>query len=63
MEPDFTFEYFDGLLDEVAEGKKRSVKSLLTQEQTIPGLGNAIAQDIMFIARLQPALPDLGTGA
>ncbi len=49
VEPEFTFEYFDDLLDRLIEGKKRSVKSLLTQEQTIPGLGNAIAQDIMFI--------------
>jgi formamidopyrimidine-DNA glycosylase len=33
----------------------------LTQEQLIPGLGNAIAQDIMFNARLAPrhALADL----
>jgi len=27
---------------------------LLTQDQTIPGLGNAIAQDIMYQARLHP---------
>jgi formamidopyrimidine-DNA glycosylase len=33
---------------------KRSVKGLLTQDQLIPGLGNAIAQDIMFRARLHP---------
>ena len=33
---------------------KRSVKSLLTQDQLIPGLGNAIAQDILFHAQLQP---------
>jgi formamidopyrimidine-DNA glycosylase len=32
----------------------RSVKGLLTQEQLIPGLGNAIAQDLMFRARLHP---------
>ncbi|MFN2145433.1 MAG: DNA-formamidopyrimidine glycosylase family protein [Anaerolineales bacterium] len=57
VEPGFTFEYFDALLDELSEGKARSVKSLLTQEQTIPGLGNAIAQDIMFTARLHPRYP------
>ena len=33
---------------------KRSVKSLLTQDQLIPGLGNAIAQDILFHAQLHP---------
>ena len=57
VEPGFTFEYFDALLDELSERKARSVKSLLTQEQTIPGLGNAIAQDIMFTARLHPRYP------
>lgn len=50
----FTLEYFRGLIDEVLAGKKRSVKGLLTQDQLIPGLGNAIAQDIMFRARLHP---------
>jgi formamidopyrimidine-DNA glycosylase len=61
VDPAFTYDYFDALVDEVVAGKKRSVKSLLTQEQTIPGLGNAIAQDIMFNARLHPkhAVPDL----
>ena len=53
-EPEFSYAYFDGLVDEVAQGKKRSVKGLLTQDQIIPGLGNAIAQDIMFRARLHP---------
>ena len=33
------------------------MKGLLTQEQLIPGLGNAIAQDIMFKARLHPRQP------
>ena len=53
-EPEFSYAYFDGLVDEIAQGKKRSVKGLLTQDQIIPGLGNAIAQDIMFRARLHP---------
>ena len=38
-------------------GKKRSAKALLTQDQIIPGLGNAIAQDILFRARLHPRHP------
>jgi formamidopyrimidine-DNA glycosylase len=54
-EPEFTFDYFAGLI--AAEGKKRSAKSLLTQEQLIPGLGNAITQDILFRARLLPRHP------
>jgi formamidopyrimidine-DNA glycosylase len=64
VDPAFTFEYFSALIDELLQGEKRSVKSLLTQDQLIPGLGNAIAQDIMFNARLHPrhALADLTTG-
>jgi formamidopyrimidine-DNA glycosylase len=56
-EPEFTFNYFSALIDELTAGKKQSVKGLLTQDQTIPGLGNAIAQDIMFQARLRPKHP------
>jgi formamidopyrimidine-DNA glycosylase len=64
VEPEFTFDYFSGLIDELLQGEKRSVKSLLTQDQLIPGLGNASAQDIMFNARLQPrrSLADLTPG-
>ncbi|MGD8456637.1 MAG: DNA-formamidopyrimidine glycosylase family protein [Anaerolineales bacterium] len=54
IEPEFTFDYFSTLIDELLEGKKQSAKGLLTQDQTIPGLGNAIAQDILFRARLHP---------
>jgi formamidopyrimidine-DNA glycosylase len=61
VDPGFTFDYFSALIDELLQGEKRSVKSLLTQDQLIPGLGNAIAQDILFNARLAPrhALADL----
>jgi formamidopyrimidine-DNA glycosylase len=54
VDPEFSFDYFSGVIDEVLRGEKRSVKSLLTQDQLIPGLGNAIAQDIMFHAHLHP---------
>jgi formamidopyrimidine-DNA glycosylase len=57
MEPDFTLDYWSELIEELLKGKKRSVKSLLTQDQLVPGLGNAIAQDIMFRARLHPRHP------
>lgn len=53
----FTFEYFSDLIDELEQGEKRSAKSLLTQDQLIPGLGNAIAQDILFKAGLHPKHP------
>jgi formamidopyrimidine-DNA glycosylase len=54
IDAEFTLEYLSKLIDQMAEGEKKSVKSLLTQDQLIPGLGNAIAQDILFIAKLQP---------
>lgn len=64
VEKAFTFNYFSDLFDELLEGQKRSTKSLLTQDQLIPGLGNAIAQDILFRARLLPrrALSELSVG-
>ncbi|MGD8473570.1 MAG: endonuclease VIII, partial [Anaerolineae bacterium] len=49
--------YFDTLIDDLETGKKRSAKALLTQDQIIPGLGNAIAQDILFRAHLSPKHP------
>jgi formamidopyrimidine-DNA glycosylase len=62
VEPEFTFDYFCVLIDDLIAEKKRSVKALLTQDQIIPGLGNAITQDILFRARLHPRHPidDLG---
>jgi formamidopyrimidine-DNA glycosylase len=57
VEPEFTFAYFDNLIDNLLTGKKRSLKGLLTQDQLIPGLGNAIAQDILYRARLHPRRP------
>jgi formamidopyrimidine-DNA glycosylase len=64
IEPGFTFDYFSSLIDQLVQEGKRSVKSLLTQDQLVPGLGNAIAQDIMFLSRLHPrhALGDLTSG-
>jgi formamidopyrimidine-DNA glycosylase len=54
VESDFTFKYFSTLIDTLAAQGKRSAKALLTQEQLIPGLGNAVAQDILFNAKLHP---------
>jgi formamidopyrimidine-DNA glycosylase len=52
---DLLSEYFCGLVASITE--KKSAKGLLTQDQLIPGLGNAIAQDILFTARLDPRHP------
>ncbi len=54
VEDAFTFTYFSSFMDTLGAGEKRSVKGLLTQEQLIPGLGNSIAQDIMFESGLHP---------
>ena len=54
VDKEFTFRYFSNMVDELLAGEKRSVKGLLTQEQLIPGLGNSVAQDIMFRAGLHP---------
>jgi len=54
LDDEFTPNYLDTLIDSLIQGEKRSAKSLLTQDQLIPGLGNAIAQDILFKARLHP---------
>jgi formamidopyrimidine-DNA glycosylase len=57
IEAEFTFGHFSTLIDDLATEKKRSAKALLTQDQLIPGLGNAIAQDILFRAGLDPRHP------
>jgi formamidopyrimidine-DNA glycosylase len=62
-EKTFTAEYFTDLVRALAQGEKRSVKGLLTQDQLIPGLGNAIAQDILYRARLHPRHPIDGLDA
>lgn len=64
LDPEFTFDYFSQLIDEQIRTEKRSAKGLLTQEGLLPGLGNAIAQDILFRAGLHPRRPlsELETG-
>jgi formamidopyrimidine-DNA glycosylase len=61
---EFSPAYFRQLIEDSRRGEKRSVKGLLTQDQLVPGLGNAIAQDIMFKARINPrrSLASLGEG-
>lgn len=57
LDPEFDLGCFLGLIDACIAEEKRSVKGLLTQDQLIPGLGNSIAQDILFTARLHPRHP------
>jgi formamidopyrimidine-DNA glycosylase len=53
----FTLPYFLSLVQDLGEEKRVSAKGLLTQNQVIPGLGNAIAQDILYRARIHPRRP------
>lgn len=53
VEDGFTFDYFQSLLRS-PEAEKKTAKGILTQDQLIPGLGNSIAQDILFRARIHP---------
>ena len=53
-DPAFTVDYLAALVADLRQSGKRTAKGLLTQEQLIPGLGNAIAQDILFRAGLHP---------
>lgn len=49
---DFDRKYFNGLLDEKA--LKLSAKAFLATEQRIPGLGNGVLQDILWMAKIHP---------
>jgi formamidopyrimidine-DNA glycosylase len=60
IDPGFTAAHLSALIEACAVEGSRSVKGLLTQDQLIPGLGNALAQDIMFKARLHPRRPVAG---
>ncbi len=64
VDSEFTFAYFSSLIDSLLTGEKRSAKGLLTQDQLIPGLGNALAQDVLFRSGLHPKHPldDLAKG-
>jgi formamidopyrimidine-DNA glycosylase len=56
-EPEFSSTYLSALMKEAIANGNKTVKAILTQDQMIPGLGNAIAQDIMFKAKLHPKQP------
>ncbi len=60
VDPEFSPAYLSALIEECTKKGSRSVKGLLTQDQLIPGLGNSIAQDIMFKTKLHPKRPISG---
>lgn len=49
---EFTLSYFIKLF--TPEAEKYSLKAFLATEQRIPGLGNGVLQDILYLARLHP---------
>lgn len=53
MSVNFTEEYFMLLFDDPAADKK-SAKAFLATEQSIPGLGNGVLQDILYDAGIHP---------
>ena len=53
LSDDFTREYFMSLINDES-AQKKSAKALLATEQTIPGLGNGVLQDILYNAGIHP---------
>ena len=53
MSDDFTKEYFLELIN-AESAQKKSAKAFLTTEQTIPGLGNGVLQDILYHTHIHP---------
>ena len=53
LSDEFDREYFDGLIN-IPGVQKMSAKAFLATEQRIPGLGNGVLQDILFIAGIHP---------
>jgi formamidopyrimidine-DNA glycosylase len=56
-ETEFTFEKFNSLLHH----KKGNIKSFLTDQKNIAGIGNVYIQDILFKSKLHPSrkIPDI----
>lgn len=53
MSDAFSKDYFLGMINEES-AQKKSAKAFLATEQTIPGLGNGVLQDILYNARIHP---------
>ena len=53
MSDAFSKEYFLGLINDES-AQKKSAKAFLATEQTVPGLGNGVLQDILYHAHIHP---------
>lgn len=49
LDPGFTREQFDGML-----GRRKQIKSLLQEQETLAGVGNAYSDEILHTARISP---------
>jgi len=54
LSEDFTFDHFDSLFADLAEGDPRSVKYFVISQPGVWGIGNGYLQDILFTAKLHP---------
>jgi len=54
IDPDFTLERWNGVLDTYLESENKPIKAFLTHERNVCGLGNGYLQDILFRANLNP---------
>lgn len=55
MSDKFSKEYFMELIN-ADEAQKKTAKAFLATEQTIPGLGNGVLQDILYNAHIHPKI-------
>lgn len=53
MSDEFSRTYFKGLIEQ-EDAQKKTAKAFLATEQTIPGLGNGVLQDILYNAGIHP---------
>lgn len=53
MSDAFSKKYFLGLINDES-AQKKSAKAFLATEQTVPGLGNGVLQDILYHAHIHP---------
>ena len=50
----FTYDYFNGLFDELKAGDPRAIKFFVISKPGVLGVGNGYLQDILFRAKLHP---------
>jgi formamidopyrimidine-DNA glycosylase len=54
LSDEFTFKFFEEIIDEIPDDRKRSAKRFFISEPGLRGIGNGVIQDIFFIAGIHP---------